>query len=265
MEDNYIELIVKSKPEFIDLLADFIGNFTNEAVEIGKDSIILRTNNDTKKLEDELFKLDIDLEVSKEKKANIDWIKIYQDSVQPIDVAEFWVYPSWYEPKSDKINILINPALAFGSGHHATTYSCLEQISNIVKPNNSLLDVGCGSGILALAARKKGAVVDLCDTDELAIDSAKENFELNKEEYQDIWIGSANKTDKKYDIVVANIIADVLKMIALELKNRLKSKGILILSGILDKKENIVTSVFSDLKMIDRNQKDEWVTITYKG
>ena len=265
MEDSYIELIVKAKPEFIDILADFIGNFTNEAVEIGVDKVILRTTQDTKELEDELSKLDIDLKVSKEQKENIDWIKMYQDSVQPIDVAEFWVYPSWYEPKSDKINILINPALAFGSGHHATTYSCLEQISNIVKPNNSLLDVGCGSGILALAARKKGAVVDLCDTDELAIDSAKENFELNKEEYQDIWIGSANKTDKKYDIVVANIIADVLKMIALELKNRLKSKGILILSGILDKKENIVTSVFSDLKMIDRNQKDEWVTITYKG
>jgi ribosomal protein L11 methyltransferase len=267
MKDSYIELSVKTKEEFVDILADFIGNFTNEAVEIGSNCVILRTNEDTLPLEAELKELGktIELEVSKEEKENIDWIKMYQDSVQPIDVAQFWVYPSWYEPKSDKINILINPALAFGSGHHATTYSCLQKISEIVKSEDTLLDVGCGSGILALGAAKKGAVVELCDTDPLAVDSAKENFELNNQSFSDIWVGSANKSDKKYDIVVANIIADVLKMIAPELKNRIKSDGILIVSGILDTKENIVTDSFLDLEMIDRVQKDEWVTITYKG
>jgi len=266
MSDIYIELEVFANSEFIDLLADFISTITNEAVEITESSVILRTTNDTTLLESELNKLkeSIDLYYTKEKKQNIDWISKYKESIAPIEVGDFWVYPSWYEPKEDKINILINPALAFGSGHHATTYTTLEQISKFVKKGDTLLDVGCGSGILALAAAKLGAVVDLCDTDPLAIDSAKENFELNKEEYRDIWVGSANKSSKKYDIVVANIIADVLKMISSELKNRLNSGSILIVSGILDKKENIVTDAFLDLDLIERNQKDEWVTLTYK-
>jgi len=207
----------------------------------------------------------MELKFTKEEKENIDWIQKYQDSVEPIDVAEFYVHPSWYEPKEGKINILINPALAFGSGHHATTYSCLDAISKLVKSEDELLDVGCGSGILALAATMKGAVVDLCDTDPLAVDSAKDNFELNSKSYNKIWEGSANKSDKEYDIVVANIIADVLRMIAGELKNRVKSGGILIVSGILDKKESIVTDSFRDLELLNRVQRDEWITLTYKG
>ncbi len=263
MEDRYIELTVTTKESLVDFLADFIMNFTNEAVEVSNDKIILRTSEDTTKLEEALK--DFECKVSKEQKENKDWIKIYQKSVQPIDVGEFYVHPGWYPPKEGKKNILINPALAFGSGHHATTYSCLQAISESVKSGDTLLDVGCGSGILALAASLKGAVVDLCDTDPLAIESAKENFALNKQTYNEIWVGSAHKTKKRYDIVVANIIADVLKMIANELKLRVKVDGILIISGILDKKEHIVLDAFSDLEMLKRVQKDEWITIYYKG
>jgi ribosomal protein L11 methyltransferase len=93
---------------------------------------------------------------------------------------------------------------------------------------------------------------------------AQENFLLNKQNYNDIWVGSVNKTNKKYDIVVANIIADVLKAISNELKSKLKNDSILILSGILDKKEGIVTTAFNDLKLIERIQKDEWITLVYK-
>ena len=266
MEDKYTELTIKTKPEFTELLADFIMSATNEAVEFGKDSVILRTTEDTKELEDSLSELSktLPLHISKEEKENIDWIQKYQDSVAPIEAGEFYIHPSWHEAKEGKVNILINPALAFGSGHHATTYSCLEAISKYVKPNDKLLDVGCGSGILALAAKFKGANVDLCDTDPLSIESAKENFSLNKQKYNTIWLGSANKSNKKYDIVVANIIADVLKAINGELKNRLNSNSLLILSGILDKKENIVTNAFSDLNLIEKIKKDEWVTLIYK-
>jgi len=267
MEDKYTEFTIKTKPEFVELLGDFIATITNEAVEFGEDFIILRTTNDTLELEQKLdaLKDTIELSYKKEQKENIDWIKKYQDSVQPIEAADFYIHPSWHEPMNGKINILINPALAFGSGHHATTYSCLQAISKYVKDGNSLLDVGCGSGILALAATYKGAIVELCDTDELAVDSAKENFELNSQKYEDIWVGSANKTNKKYDIVVANIIADVLKAISSELKSKLNKDSLLILSGILDKKEGIVTNSFKDLKLIERIQKDEWITLIYKG
>jgi len=265
MEDRYIELKVSTKAEFVDLLADFIMSVSGEAVEYGEDCVILRTNSDTTELEKQLESLDIECSIEKEEKENENWIKKYQESVAPIDVAEFYVHPSWYEPKEGKKNILINPALAFGSGHHATTYSCLEAISKSVKSGDTLLDVGCGSGILALAAHLKGAIVDLCDTDPLAIESTKDNFALNKARYNEIWVGSANKTKKRYDIVVANIIADVLKMIATELKTKVKEGGTLIISGILDKKEHIVTEAFSDLEMLKRVQRDEWITIYYKG
>ena len=268
MQDNiYTELTVMCPESYVELLGDFIASVTNEAVEIGEDRVILRTNIDTKELEAKLdeLKKDIKLSYTKEQKENIDWIKRYQDSVQPIEAAEFYIHPQWHEPKSGKVNIIINPALAFGSGHHATTYSCLNAISKYVKEGNTLLDVGCGSGILALAAAFKGAEVELCDTDPLAVDSSIENFELNKQKYLDIWVGSANKTNKKYDIVVANIIADVLKVIANELKSKLKDGSILIISGILDKKEHIVTSKFQDLKLLERIQKDEWITLIYKG
>lgn len=265
MKDKYIELTVKVDDSLVDLVADFIANVSGEAVEYGKECVIVRSSDDTVKIEEQLETLNLDLEIVKEEKENIDWIKQYQDSVAPIEAGEFYIHPSWHEVKDGKTNILINPALAFGSGHHATTYSCLEVIGSRVNEGDTLLDVGCGSGILSLAAAKKGAIVDLCDTDPLAVDSAKENFELNNQKYNSIWEGSANRVNRKYDIVVANIIADVLKMIAPELKSRVKSGGILLVSGILDKKENIVTDAFSDLEMLDRKQKDEWITITYKG
>ena len=264
MEDRYIELKVEVDDSLVDLVADFIANVSGEAVEYGKGCVILRTSNDTKAIEEQLNSLGLDLKISKEEKENIDWIKKYQDSVQPIEAGEFYIHPSWHEPKDGKKNILINPALAFGSGHHATTYSCLMAISKYVKSGDEVLDVGCGSGILALAAKIKGAEVDLCDTDELAIDSAKENFELNNQNFRDIWVGSVNKSSKKYDIVIANIIADVLKAISSELKNHTKEGGLIILSGILDKKEDIVLNSFKDLELLDRISRDEWITLIYK-
>ena len=96
--------------------------------------------------------------------------------------------PSWSEAKEGKIDILIDPALAFGSGHHETTSSCLLAIDEFVKKGDSLLDVGTGSGILAIAATKKGAVVDVCDTDEICIESTKSNFALNNQEINKSWI-----------------------------------------------------------------------------
>ncbi len=269
MSENYTELTFITEPSMVELLGDFIVSITQEAIEYGKDRIILRTQEDitpiieaVKNISNEMTP-PLPLEIRKEEKANQDWIKSYQDSVQPIEAGPFYIHPQWYAPKDEKINILINPALAFGSGHHATTYSCLEAIGEYIKGDEELLDVGCGSGILALAARKLGAKVELCDTDPLAVQSATENFTLNSEKYEKIWKGSAHKSKQQYNVVVANIIADVLKAISIQLKARMKNDSILILSGILDKKEDIVTSSFSDLELLKRKQKDEWITLIY--
>jgi len=268
MEDFYKEVIFKTEPIFVELLADFIASSSNEAIEYEDTKVILRTQKEIepilRSVKDLAKEANIPLDIEVSKKRNRDWIKSYQDSITPIEVGSFYIHPEWYPPKEDKINILINPALAFGSGHHATTYSSLEFINRVVKAGDSLLDVGCGSGILALAGRKLGAKVELCDTDALAIKSAKENFALNNESFEDIWEGSANKSSKKYNIVVANIIADVLKAISSQLKARLDKDSYLILSGILDKKEAIVTEAFSELELIERRQKDEWITLLYQ-
>jgi len=126
------------------------------------------------------------------------------------------------------------------------------------------LDVGCGSGILGLAACKLGAMVDLCDTDPVSIESTRENFNLNHERFHALWTGSVNKTEEKYDIVIANIIADVLKAIAFDLQKTVHDNGLLIISGILEKKESSVLEAYNKLTLLERKQKDEWVTLIYK-
>jgi ribosomal protein L11 methyltransferase len=265
MKDKYTELTVRVNETFVELVADYISSVSGESVEIGPDRVIVRSENPVETILEALKELDpsIGIEVEKKEKENIDWIQAYKDSVQPVEAGKFYIHPEWYPPKKGKINILINPALAFGSGHHATTFSCLEAIGDIVREGDRLLDVGCGSGILALAARKLGAEVELCDTDPLAIRSASENFALNAESFLRAWEGSAHDTGKTYDVVTANIIADVLKAIAPRLKERMSGKSILILSGILDKKEAIVTAAFGDLRLLERKSRDEWITLIY--
>ena len=270
MQDKYYELTVTLDDSFVDVIADYILNIYNEGIELGEGKIIVRSESDLTFVKDALVSLsgtlngDIKMDYALEEKENVDWIKTYQDSVQPIEAGKFYIFPSWYEPKEDFINIKIDPALAFGSGHHATTFSCLEAISTYIDEDKSVIDVGCGSGILGLACKKLGADVALCDTDPLSVDSCKENFSLNEERYDKLWEGSIDKTDDTYDVVIANIIADVLRFIAKDLKSACKEEGLLILSGILDKKENLVTESFKELTLVNRTLKDEWVTLVYK-
>jgi len=265
MQDKYYELTITLREPFVDLVADLVANLTHEGVEIGHDRIIVRSETNVSELITELEKLDasIGIRCRVEEKENVDWIQQYQDSIQPIEAEQFYVHPEWYPPMDKKINILINPALAFGSGHHATTFTCLEAISEHVRADLRLLDVGCGSGILSLAARKLGAQVELCDVDPLSVESAIENFKLNEETYDKLWEGSVNQAEGKYDVVIANIIADILRALSTELKRSVKANGTLILSGILDTKESIVTDSFHDLTLLERKQKDEWVTLIY--
>ena len=277
MQDKYYELTIKLDNSFVEVIADYILNIYDEGVELGDGQIIVRSESDLTFVKDALVSLvsslgkPIEMEYALEEKENVDWIKTYQDSIQPIEAGRFYIFPSWYEPKEELINIKIDPALAFGSGHHATTFSCLEAISTYVKSENKIIDVGCGSGILGLACKKLGANVELCDTDPLSVKSCKENFELNKEHYDKLWEGSIDiavdtldKAEGTYDVVIANIIADVLRFIKKDLKTACKEDGLLILSGILDKKEALVKESFKDLKLEKRTLKDEWVTLVYK-
>jgi len=270
MQDKYYELTIKLDESFVEIIADYILNIYDEGIELGDGEIIVRSESDLTFVKDALVSLadnldnPIEMKYNLEEKENVDWIKTNQDSIQPIEAGKFYIFPSWYKPKEDSINIKIDPALAFGSGHHATTFSCLEAISNYVEAGDKVIDVGCGSGILGLACKKLGANVELCDTDPLSVESCKENFELNEESYNKLWKGSIDKAEGTYDVVIANIIADVLRFIAKDLKSACKENGHLILSGILDKKEDLVVESFKELTLVKRTLKDEWVTLVYK-
>lgn len=270
MNNTYYELTITLDDAFVDFIADFISNIYYEGLELDTGKIIVRSESDLTYVKDALVSfahtLDdaITMQYALEEKENTDWIKTYQESIEPVEAGKFYIFPSWYEPKEGFINIKIDPALAFGSGHHATTFSCLEAISAYVDESKSVIDVGCGSGILGLACKKLGATVELCDTDPLSVQSCQENFVLNEEQYDKLWEGSIDKAGGSYDIVIANIIADVLRFIAKDLKAACKEEGLLILSGILDKKENLVTESFKDLTLLKRTLKDEWVTLVYK-
>jgi ribosomal protein L11 methyltransferase len=269
MKDNYFELTI-TPSSFKEEIESFLLDNFNNGIEELKNSLILRSENSFDDLVnrlkiyvnslEQIFDTKIDLEIMVEEKENKDWISNYQNSIQPVEIDEFYIYPSWHSPKDDKINILINPALAFGSGHHETTSTCVTALKKVVKDGNTLLDVGCGSGILGIVATKLGAVVDACDTDPLAVDSAKENYELNSSKYRNIWTGSANKSSQKYDVVVANIIADVLIFIYKDLEK--VSGNTLILSGIIDKyKDKVIDKYSKSFKIVESIEKNEWVTL----
>ncbi len=273
MGEFYYALVAQPSSH-IELFRDFLADTLPVGFEELDDSFIIRSEDELDTISwgidqfaEALSKalnttVSVNLTLSKEK--NEDWIKLYQEGISSIKVGDFFIHPTWDEPSKDKLNIEIDPSLAFGTGHHPTTASCIKAISTYVKPEQKVFDVGCGSGILAIAASKKGAIVDLCDTDEVSIENSKQNIKLNDVKINDIFIGSANNTEKTYDVVIANIVADVLTMIKKDLKARLNDGGILILSGILDKYENKVLKAFSDLELIENIKDKEWITLVVK-
>ena len=267
MTEYYYELTIKPSDEY-ETFVDLITTLTNEAIEEIDNSIIARSEEDLSDIEfgiKEFAKaLEIKCETTLEKKENIDWIKQYQESVKSVEVGKFYIRPSWDEEKEEKIDIIIDPALSFGSGHHETTSSCLEAISEYVKQDHTVLDVGTGSGILAIASSKLGAKVDICDTDPVCIKDTISNYELNQTSFHESWVGSANTTRKKYDVVIANIVADVLVFIANDLKKCLNDNGILVISGILDKHIDKVLRKFKNLEQLKLIHKNEWVTVVFK-
>jgi len=273
MQEHYFELVVNLSSHH-SLFSDFLVDTLPVGFEETDNGFIIRSEDEldtivwgleqfTEALEKALGE-NINLECKQTKLKNSDWVNVYQNSVKPIKVDKFYIHPTWSEPNKELINIIIDPALAFGTGHHQTTASTLRAIIKYVDKTYKVLDVGCGSGILGIGALKLEAKVDACDTDQVSIENAKKNATLNNVKFENIWEGSCNLTENSYDIVVANIVADVLIFIANDLKNVLKKDGILILSGILDKYETKVLNFYSDFKIHEKITQDEWVTLVLK-
>lgn len=184
-----------------------------------------------------------------------DWVRLSQSQFQPIKVTDkLYIVPSWHEtPDKDAISIKLDPGLAFGTGSHPTTFMCLEWLANNVEHTNSVLDYGCGSGILAITAKKFGATtVYGVDIDEQAIISSKINASNNNTQVEFFQADDsllAIKLLNKFDIVVANILSNPLRVLAPVLAKLCSHK--LILSGILDSQQQELSDIYS-----------QWFTVT---
>ena len=207
-----------------------------------------------------------------------DWINNWKQYFKQFYVDDILIIPSWEEVKEedkDRMIIHIDPGTAFGTGMHETTQLCIRQLKKYVTPETELLDVGTGSGILSIVALKLGAKHAVgTDLDPCAVPAVEENKEVNNipTESFDMMIGNIidDKAiqDKvgyeKYDIVAANILADVLVPLTPVILNQMKKGGIYIKSGIIDDKEETVVKAVKEagLEVLEVTYQGEWVSVT---
>ena len=209
---------------------------------------------------------------------DVDWVNNWKKYFHQFYVDDILIIPSWENVKPEdenKMIVHIDPGTAFGTGMHETTQLCIRQIRKYTTEHTRILDVGCGSGILGMLALMFGAEYSVgADLDPCAIDATRENMQVNgiTEDRYEVMIGNIidDKAvqDKvgyeKYDIVAANILADVLVPLTPVIVNQLKPGGIYITSGIIDDKEETVVNAVkaAGLEVLEVNYQGEWVSVT---
>ncbi|WP_018076874.1 50S ribosomal protein L11 methyltransferase [Thiobacillus denitrificans] len=195
--------------------------------------------------------------------ADADWVRLTQSQFDPIPISpRLWIVPTWHHaPDSSAINLKLDPGLAFGTGSHPTTRLCLRWLDECLQGGETLLDYGCGSGILAIAAARLGALrVDGVDIDPQAVTAACDNATLNGVTAHFCLPGEL--TAGQYDVVVANILTNPLKGMAPLLAGRVRAGGRLVLSGILAEQAGDVMTVYRDWFVFDPPAIDEgWVRL----
>ena len=208
-----------------------------------------------------------------------DWINNWKQYFKPFTVDHILIKPTWEtipEEHKDKLLVQIDPGTAFGTGMHETTQLCIRQLKKYVNRDTTVLDVGTGSGILGITALKLGAKeVWGTDLDENAINAVRENLEANSIPEDRFHVLQGNIIDDvsvkewagygKYDVAVANILADVIILLVDEIPAHLKKGGIFITSGIIDMKEEAVKEAFGrcpELEVVEITYQGEWVSVT---
>jgi ribosomal protein L11 methyltransferase len=196
--------------------------------------------------------------------AEQNWVQLTQSQFDPIRVSDrLWIVPSWHEsPDPAAINLILDPGMAFGTGSHPTTRLCLEWLERHVTADSSLLDYGCGSGILAIAAARLGAGrVAGVDIDPQAVESARANAERNG--VSAVFADSAQPVAGEYDLVVANILSNPLRVLAPAICAHVRSGGKLALSGILREQAEEIIGIYAQwLPMTVADTREDWVCLS---
>lgn len=191
------------------------------------------------------------------------WVQLTQAQFDPIQVSgRLWIVPSWHEaPDPAAINLILDPGMAFGTGSHPTTRLCLEWLERTVASGDTLLDYGCGSGILAIAAAKLGAAeVSGVDIDPQAVEAAKANAERNGVLAR--FADSAGALAGEYDVVVANILSNPLRVLAPAICAHVRSGGRLALSGILREQAEEIVAVYAPwIPLQVADVREDWVCL----
>ena len=231
-----------------------------------------------KELEDMRAFLDVgECTIEESETEDVDWVNNWKQYFHQFYIDDILVIPSWEKVKpedSDKMVIHIDPGTAFGTGMHETTQLCIRALKKYVTSETEILDVGCGSGILGMLALKFGAKHSLgTDLDPCAIDATHENMDVNgirKDQYE-VMIGNIIDDKavqdavgyEKYDIVAANILADVLVPLTPVIIHQMKPGAVYITSGIIEDKENVVVEAVkaAGLEVLEVNHQGEWVSV----
>ena len=267
---------------FVDILPDmpeddgcaYLTFYLDE--EVDKHEMLLKVRQELEEMRSYLNVGDCTIEESQTE--DVDWVNNWKQYFHQFYIDDILVIPSWenVEAKdSDKMVIHIDPGTAFGTGMHETTQLCIRQLKKYVTEDTEILDVGCGSGILGMLALKFGAKHSVgTDLDPCAIDATYENMDNNgisRDQYEVIIgniIDDKEVQDKvgyeKYDIVAANILADVLVPLTPVIIHQLKKGGIYITSGIIEDKEEVVVEAVkkAGLEVLEVNHQGEWVSVT---
>ena len=267
---------------FVDILPDipeddgcaYLTFYLDEDVD--KQELLLKVRQELEEMRSYLNVGECTIEESQTE--DVDWVNNWKQYFHQFYIDDILVIPSWenVEAKdSDKMVIHIDPGTAIGTGMHETTQLCIRQLKKYVTEDTEILDVGCGSGILGMLALKFGAKHSVgTDLDPCAIDATYENMDNNgisRDKYE-VMIGNIidDKAvqDKvgyeKYDIVAANILADVLVPLTPVIIHQMKKGGIYITSGIIEDKEDVVVEAVKEagLEVLEVNHQGEWVSVT---
>ena len=293
IEDKIPLTALEKEQMFVDILPDgpdddgiaYLSFFVEEkedgtmelnGEEVDEQTILSRVEQE---LEDLKFFLDIgEGTITVDETEDIDWINNWKQYFHQFYIDDLLVIPSWEEVKpedQDKMILHIDPGTAFGTGMHETTQLCIRQLKKFVTPETELLDVGTGSGILAILALMYGAKHAVgTDLDPCAVDAVADNMANNgiSPEQFEMMIGNIINDKEvqdrvgyeKYDIVLANILADVLVPLTPVIVNQMKPGAVYIASGIIDEKEGVVVEAVkaAGLEVLEVTYQGEWVSVT---
>lgn len=280
-KNTWLEIRVQTRPEYLEALSAFIFALGAEGIKEDENGFIVYF--DSEKWTPEKYQLflkelqntipDFDeSRVQADVEEEEDWLQSWKQNFKPFHLLpNVVVQPDWeqYEPKADEILLTIAPKMAFGTGHHESTQLALMLMEEFLEPGMRLLDVGTGSGILAIYAAKKGASFILgIDNDPISIENAMENAALNRVADKIIFrIRDAQRFyQPDFDLAVANINRNILLDMADTLQAALKPGGTLILSGILKQDRELMISEMNryHLEPLTEKIKNEWIGLAFR-